>query len=169
MIVGYERPLTVARLRPSRDNCESCHWPSVVHRDSMAIKKRYDTDEKSSESILPPDAAHRHGHDPRGHRQGHPLAHRERSQLHRHRSAAAHDPVGAGQARADGKVSTYVDATSKLSEAELKKFEVRRMECYDCHNAVGHPFRNPEDLVDEAIATGGSTAACRTPRRARWR
>jgi hypothetical protein len=56
---------------------------------------------------------------------------------------------------ADGKVNTYVDATAKLSEAELKKFEPpRRMECFDCHNAVGHPFRNPADLVDDAIAEG---------------
>jgi hypothetical protein len=28
------------------------------------------------------------------------------------------------------------------------------MECFNCHNAVGHPFPNPADRVDEAIAAG---------------
>ena len=28
------------------------------------------------------------------------------------------------------------------------------MDCIDCHNAVGHPFPNPANLVDEAIAEG---------------
>jgi len=31
---------------------------------------------------------------------------------------------------------------------------VRRIECFDCHNSVGHPFPNPADAVDDAIATG---------------
>jgi hypothetical protein len=28
------------------------------------------------------------------------------------------------------------------------------MECVDCHNASGHPFKNPADRVDEAMAEG---------------
>jgi len=28
------------------------------------------------------------------------------------------------------------------------------MACYDCHNAVGHPFPNPATVVDEAIRSG---------------
>jgi hypothetical protein len=54
----------------------------------------------------------------------------------------------------DGTKVTYVDAESKLSPADLAKLEPRRMECFNCHNAVGHPFRNPADKVDEAIAAG---------------
>ncbi len=52
--------------------------------------------------------------------------------------------------------------TSKLSTEELAKLEPRRMECYDCHNNVGHPFRNPADRSwTTAIAAAGSTATCR--------
>lgn len=153
MIVGYERPLTSSTFRPSRDNCEGCHWPEVVHRDSLAIKKRYDTDAKSSESIY------------------RLLLHTGMGTVRDSNAKGIHwhienevNFITTDQQRrvipwvqvkgADGKVSTYVDTSSKLSEAELKKFEMRRMECYDCHNAVGHPLRNPEDLVDEAIAAG---------------
>jgi len=31
---------------------------------------------------------------------------------------------------------------------------VQRVECYNCHNAAGHPFPNPTDLVDDAMASG---------------
>jgi hypothetical protein len=153
MIVGYERPLTSSTLRPSRDHCEGCHWPAVEHHDSITIKKRFGTDAKSSETtyrlvlhtgmgtIRDSTAKGIHWH------------------IQNEVNFIATDPqrrdIPWVQVKgADGKVSTYVDPTAKLSEAELKKFEPRRMECYDCHNAVGHPFRNPADLVDEAIAAG---------------
>ena len=50
MIVGYERPRRLPTLRPSRDTARACHWPSDEHHDSIALKKRYGTDEKSSET-----------------------------------------------------------------------------------------------------------------------
>ena len=28
------------------------------------------------------------------------------------------------------------------------------MECYNCHNQAGHPFPNPTDKVDAALAAG---------------
>ena len=153
MIVGYERPLTSHTLRPSRDNCEGCHWPSVEHHDSIAIKKRYDSDEKSTETsyrlVLHTGMGTIRESNARG--------------IHWHIDNEVEFIATDPQRReipwvrvksADGRVSTYVDTASKLTEAELRKFEPRRMECFDCHNAVGHPFRNPEDLVDEAIATG---------------
>ena len=153
MIVGYERPLTSSTLRPSRDHCEGCHWPQVEHDDSLVIKKRYGTDPKSTETtyrlllhtgmgtIRDANAKGIHWH------------------IENDVSFIATDPqrreIPWVQVKAaDGKVTTYVDPTVKLSEAELKKFQPRRMECFDCHNSVGHPFRNPADLVDDAIAAG---------------
>jgi hypothetical protein len=153
MIVGYERPLTSSTLRPSRDHCEGCHWPAVEHHDSITIKKRYGTDAKSSETtyrlVLHTGMGTIRDSTARG--------------IHWHIQNEVNFIATDPQRRdipwvqvkgADGKVSTYVDPTAKLSEAELKKFEPRRMECYDCHNAVGHPFRTPAALVDEAIAAG---------------
>jgi len=153
MIVGYERPLTSSTFRPSRDNCEGCHWPETEHHDSIAIKKRYDTDPKSSETtyrlVLHTGMGTIRDSASRG--------------IHWHIANDVEFIATDPQRRnipwvqvkgADGKVVTYVDAEAKLSDAELKKFEPRRMECYDCHNAVGHPFANPADLVDAAIAEG---------------
>ena len=153
MIVGYERPLTSSTFRPSRDNCESCHWPSVVHRDTVAIKKRYATDEESSET-----AYRLTLHTGVG-----AAREKEAKGVHWHIdnevTFITTDPqrrtIPWVQVKApDGTVTTYTDVTSGFLPDDAKKHEVRRMECYDCHNAVGHPFANPEDEVDHAIAEG---------------
>ena len=153
MIVGYERPLTSHTLRPSRDHCESCHWPSAVHRASLSLKKRYATDEESSETIyrlmLHTGVGAARDKDVKG--------------IHWHienevnfisTDPQRRDIPWVQVTKADGTVTTYVDATTKLSDDEIKKHPVRRMECFDCHNAVGHPFENPEDMVDRAISEG---------------
>lgn len=153
MIVGYERPLTSSTLRPSRDHCESCHWPAVEHHDSVALKKRYATDPESSETSYRLTLHTGFG----------TVREKEAKGIHWHIvnevSFIATDPqrrqIPWVQVKgADGKLVTYVDATSKLSPDELKKHTPRRMECFDCHNATGHPFANPEDLVDQALAEG---------------
>jgi hypothetical protein len=153
MIVGYERPVASHTLRPARDNCESCHWPSVVHRDSIEIKKRYQTDEPSSEVSTRLVLHTGHGaireHGAKG--------------IHWHIDNEVLFKTPVVQQReipwvqvraADGTLTTYVDPTSKIPEEEYAALPPRRMECYDCHNQVGHPFRNPVDVVDQAIAAG---------------
>jgi hypothetical protein len=54
----------------------------------------------------------------------------------------------------DGKSTVYFDAESKVAPAEMDQKPKRKMECADCHNAPGHPFTNPADRVDQALAEG---------------
>jgi len=59
----------------------------------------------------------------------------------------------------DGSKVVYTDAETKLSAQQMAALPARPMACYDCHNAVGHPFAihpfaNPATVVDEAIRTG---------------
>ena len=143
MIAGYERPMHSGPASGAR-NCESCHWPQTEHHDSVAVNKRFATDPKSSEIRLPAAAAHDGGHragDPvEGER--HPLAHREQRGIQEPGCAGRGDSVDPGHETGRHSV-VYLDAESKLSSAEIGKLEPRKMECYNCHNAVGHPFPNP--------------------------
>ena len=153
MIAGYERPLVSTTLRPARQNCEGCHNPSVVHHDSVVVRKHYDVDPPSSESatrlIL--------------HTGSGTVREKAAKGIHWHVandvSFIATDPQRRSipwvQVKgSDGKTTTYIDATSKAAAADFKAENARRMECFDCHNTVGHPFPNPADAVDDAIATG---------------
>ncbi len=153
MIVGYERPLTSTTLRPSRQNCEGCHWPQVEHHDSIAVIKRYATDADSTETTTRLTL-----HTAMG-----AVREKKARGIHWHIENDVQFIATDPQRRAipwvqvktaDGKTTTYVDATAKITPEELKKYTPRRMECFDCHNQVGHPLQNPVNLVDEAIALG---------------
>jgi hypothetical protein len=153
MITGYKRPLAATTLRPARDSCEGCHWPDVVHNDSVRVKANYETDAKSSETrtrlIVHTGSGEVREKATRG--------------IHWHIAMNVEYASADEQKRSipwvrvtdkDGKTTTYIDSTSKMGRAEMDQAPKRRMDCIDCHNAAGHPFRNPADSVDAAIAEG---------------
>jgi hypothetical protein len=153
MITGYKHPLAATTLRPARDSCEGCHWPDIVHNDSVRTRVHYDTDEKSTETrtrlIV--------------HTGGGEAREKATRGIHWHIAMNVEYASADEQKRTipwvrvtdkDGKATTYVDAASKIPRAELDAMPKRRMDCIDCHNAAGHPFRNPAIRVDEAIAQG---------------
>jgi nitrate/TMAO reductase-like tetraheme cytochrome c subunit len=155
VIFGYERPLVSTTLRPARQNCEGCHNPSVVHHDTVVVRKHYDKDPKSSETTIRL-VLHTGSGTIRE-------KETETKGIHWHVanevSFIATDPQRreipwVQVKRADGKTATFVDATAKVPPGGFKAENARRIECFDCHNSVGHPFPNPADAVDEAIATG---------------
>jgi hypothetical protein len=168
MIVGYERPIHTHSLRPARESCEACHWPEARHNDTVRVKYRYADDAKSTEGKTTlqlhtgtgeglvgrvPDKE-RPSAVPGGTAKG----------IHRHIAYdlryVALDPykqkIPLVEVRnLDGSVRTmYFDASSGLSRAEVEKMPKRRIDCIDCHNAAGHPFSNPANLIDDALAEG---------------
>jgi hypothetical protein len=153
MITGYHRPMTATTLRPARDSCEGCHWPSVDHDDKIRTKVHYDTDAKNTESRTRLTI-----------HTGSGVAREKATRgIHWHVDQNVEYVTDDVQKRTipwvritdkDGKTTTYVDAASKLLAADLDKATKQKMECADCHNAAGHPFVNPADRVDEAIAEG---------------
>ena len=153
MIVGYERPLNSGTLRPSREACESCHYPTQEHNDSVAVRVSYSPDETSSE-VRTTLVLHT-GMDA--------IRTNYTKGIHWHVKNEVRFVSPDPQRREipwvqvvkpDGTTVTYLDGETKLTPEQIKAMPVRTMACYDCHNSVGHPFRNPAVLVDEAIRTG---------------
>ena len=54
----------------------------------------------------------------------------------------------------DGTVREYLDAANPIASADLAAAPRRVMDCVDCHNRMGHPFPDPGQAVDEAMALG---------------
>ncbi len=154
MIAGYERPTQGHTMRPASDNCEGCHWPSMRHSDTVRLKYRYADDVKSTETRYKMTLHTGSGEAREGTSKG----------IHWH--IAQHMTFAAIDSKAqripliqvkgaDGKTQTWFDATAGVTRQEADKLPMRRLECADCHNAAGHPFENPADMVDEAIQRGG--------------
>jgi len=153
MITGYKRPLTATTLRPARDSCEGCHWPSVNHDDKVRTKVHYEADAKNTETRTRL-VVHTGGGEARE---------RATRGIHWHIDQNVEYVTDDEQKRTipwvritdkDGKATTYFDAASKVARAEMDQAPKRKMECADCHNAAGHPFTNPADRVDHAILEG---------------
>jgi len=153
MITGYKRPLHATTLRPARDSCEGCHWPSVNHDDKVRTKVHYGDDPKNTETrtrlIVHTGSGEAREKATRG--------------IHWHIEQKVEYVSDDEQKRTipwvritgkDGKTVTYFDASSKVGRAETEQKTKRLMECVDCHNAAGHPFVNPADRVDNAIQEG---------------
>jgi cytochrome c1 len=153
MLTGYERPLHATTMRPARDSCENCHWPTVKHDDKVRTKVHYEADAKNTE-VRTKLVVHTGGGEAReGATRG----------IHWHIDQNVEFVTVDEQKRMipwvritgkDGKSTTYVDASSKIGRAEMDQMPKRRMECADCHNAAGHPFTNPADRVDQALSEG---------------
>ena len=154
MMTGWERPGQATTLRPLRASCEGCHWPQVVHDDSVRVKARYDIDEASTETRYTLTL----------HTGSGTIRNKQSKGIHWHISQTVDyfdlDPLNQKIAlvvvhNEDGTTREFFDSTLGITRAEVPaKTHGQRMTCVDCHNGVGHHFNNPADLVDDAIATG---------------
>lgn len=152
----YSRPIPspVHELRPARETCEQCHWPTKFHGDKIVVKRKFADDEANTE--LTTVVVLRLGGRTQSGLTG----------IHgRHLDAGSRIEYQSVDARRlDIPIVTYRDDTGQLVEyaregarptpEQLAKGETRAMDCVDCHNRPTHAFPLPERAVDQAILAG---------------
>jgi hypothetical protein len=145
----YPRPIPTPLhdLRPARETCEQCHWPTKFAGDRLRIRVHYSEDEKNTElrSVLLVRVGGVQGHGSSG--------------IHRHV-----DPGIKIRYLSDSKRETIyqVELTSRDGSVKTFKGEAlppeeavwRTMDCVDCHNRPTHIFRQPAEEVDAALQDG---------------
>ena len=147
----YQRPIPVPiqNLRPARETCEECHWPSKFTGDRLRVTTSYADDEANTEKKTVALLHVGGGQSARGPIQG----------IHAHVAQGVHirylsDPnrnvISTVEATwADGKTVLF---RTKDSPATLPSSEAwRTMDCVDCHNRPTHRYREPGPEIDEAI------------------
>jgi hypothetical protein len=141
-------PTPVHNLRPARETCEQCHWPTTFVGDLLKVKSVYTDDEPNTElktAVLLKVGG---------------LAGREASGIHWH----VNPDVQIRYRSNDDRQTIYEveltqpDGTVKLfkpaEETPADALEWRVMDCIDCHNRPTHRFDMPMDEVDNAMAKG---------------
>lgn len=150
----YQRPIPtpIRNLRPARETCEECHWPNKFTANLDRIYQHFLADETNT-----PFAVHLSlkvgGSDP---------AHGPVGGIHWHISKDNKIEYLATDERRQ--VIPWVRVTSPKGEVteyrspkftnDISQFEVRTMDCIDCHNRPSHRYRTPNDSVDLALSTG---------------
>ena len=168
MITGYKRPLAASTLRPARDNCESCHWPEVNHSDRVRTKVHFDADAKNTETrtrlVVHTGSGEARDKTTRG--------------IHWHIAQNVEFVTDDVQKRTipwvritgkDGKTTTYFDAASKVSRAEMDQKPKQRMECATATMRPATRSSTRRIASTRRSPRARSTAACRRSRRARSR
>ncbi len=150
----YSRPVPspVKELRPARDTCEQCHWPTKFHGEKLDIRREYADDEQNTETattlrlriggVGATGASGIHWH----------VA--EQNEIEFITTDEKRQTIPWVQLRkSDGTVVAFtVEGTTP---GALSAGERRRMDCVDCHNRPSHIFApTAEKAVNGAIASG---------------
>jgi nitrate/TMAO reductase-like tetraheme cytochrome c subunit len=150
----YPRPVPtpIEDLRPARETCEQCHWPTLFVGDRLKVNTSYDSDEANSElktvlllrvgGVAGRSAHGIHWHVDPGNRI-------------RYRSDPSRETIyDVELTLPDGTTKTFHAPADDAAEADRAAAAWRTMDCVDCHNRPAHVFHTPEQAVDQQIAQG---------------
>ena len=147
----YPRPIPtpVENLRPARETCEQCHWPTKFVGERLRFFNRFAEDEKQTEKktvLLMKTGGGETG-------RAHGIHwHVDRDLTIRYRSDKSRQKVfDIELTRANGKPEVYRVDGAKADEAEPGW---RVMDCVDCHNRPTHVYQMPKDELDTALTSG---------------
>jgi nitrate/TMAO reductase-like tetraheme cytochrome c subunit len=149
----YQRPIPtpIHNLRPARETCEQCHWPSKFVGDRLRVQTHYDSDEENTElkTVLLLRVGGVEG------RKSHGIHwHVDPNNEIRYRSDPSREAIyDVELTLPDGTVKTYLPPGGE-DGPEPEESEWRVMDCVDCHNRPTHVFGMPESEVDSAIQEG---------------
>jgi len=145
----YPRPIPTPLhdLRPARETCEQCHWPSKFVGDKLKVIEHYKEDEASTETTTA--LLLRVGGE-NGSASSGIHWHVDPDVTIRYRSDESREDIYEIElTRADGSTTTFADRRAPEDEGVW-----REMDCVDCHNRPTHIYDSPGPGIDKAIATG---------------
>jgi nitrate/TMAO reductase-like tetraheme cytochrome c subunit len=151
---NYHRPIKtpIHNLRPARETCEECHWPQKFSGNIDRTYQSFLADATNTPFTI-------------------------RLSLNVGGSDPAHGPVGGihWHVSQDNKIQyiatderrqvipwvRVINSKGEVTEYRTAKFtndishyEIRQMDCMDCHNRPAHRYRSPNDAVNFAMSIG---------------
>jgi len=150
----FERPIyvTATNPRPTQAICEQCHWPKKYVGNVERTYQHYLSDEKNTPFAVRL-LLNVGGGDPSNGPQG---------GIHWHMNIANKiEYIGTDErlmnipwvrsTNPQGLTTVYSDPDFK---DDIGKYQIRRMDCMDCHSRPAHKIHNPNEAVDLAMSTG---------------
>ena len=146
----YSRPIEqpVHNLRPARETCEQCHWPQRFNPYRLRVIDKYAEDETNtrSQTVLMMNIAGGGGKGIHG-------FHLTPGVVVEYRSDRSRETIPWVRYTSPSGESTEY-AAEGWDPAKAEDFELRTMDCVDCHNRPTHEFYLPERAMDMAMGAG---------------
>jgi nitrate/TMAO reductase-like tetraheme cytochrome c subunit len=148
-------PTPIENLRPARETCEQCHWPDKFHGSQEKTFSHYMVDEENTPWNVRMLIKTGGGSQEAGVAQG----------IHWHMNIANEiDYIATDDQRLEmawvrikdheGNIREYMNEDNPLEKDSLSQYEMRRMDCIDCHNRPTHIYRSPSKAVNAAFDGG---------------
>jgi hypothetical protein len=140
-------PSPVHNLRPARETCEQCHWPTKHVGDKLQVKTKFADDEANTESktVLVMKVGGQQGSTSTGIHW-----HVDRGVNIRYLSDASRQNIyDIEMTTPDGEKRVYKTATAPTGPTEW-----RTMDCVDCHNRPSHTFYSADLELNNALEDG---------------
>jgi len=150
----YDRPIKtpVHNLRPAQDTCENCHWPQRSVGNLDRTYQHFLADETNTPFAVRLILKVGGGDPSQGPVGGiHWHMNLGNKVEYLHTDARRQTIPWVRFTDTNGVVTEYRTADFK---DEPGKFNIRRMDCIDCHNRPAHHYRSPNEAVDLAMAAG---------------
>jgi len=145
----YPRPIPTPLhdLRPARETCEQCHWPTKFVGDKLTVKKTYEDDEMNSE--LTTALLLRVGGTGATNSSG----------IHWHVNPDVGIRYRSDESREEIYEVEFTDTDGSVTEYSDRRAPEdggiwRSMDCVDCHNRPSHIYQPPDREIDSAISDG---------------
>ena len=152
----YPRPIPVPikNLRPAQETCEQCHWPKQFYGAVQKENYHYLSDEDNSPWLIRM-LIKVGGGDPTFGRVG---------GIHQHMSIEntieyiATDPQNQNiiwiRKTNESDSVTVFESEDEPLQSPLEDYNIRTMDCIDCHDRPTHIFKSPMEAVNQSMATG---------------
>lgn len=158
LIGDVPKPIStpIHNLRPARDICEKCHWPEKFYSRTIRMERHYLRNEENSEWDITLEM--------KVGAKFSALALEEGIHWHINPDVKI-EYIATDEKRQTipwikytnlktGKVTIFESEDDKITTNELKSFELREVDCIDCHNRPSHNYRPPEIFINSAITAG---------------
>ncbi len=146
----YEYPIQADEMRPARETCELCHYPTKFSDDSLREIVQFRSDEESTRYSTY--LAMRTGGGTQREGLGRGIHwHVENEVWFVALDELQQEIPYVRTVAADGSEDVYVALDSPYSVEELAGMEQQQMDCISCHNRISHSIHPPARAVDEAL------------------
>ncbi|MBZ0264694.1 NapC/NirT family cytochrome c [bacterium] len=150
----YETPIPtpVHNLRPARETCEKCHWPSKFHGTKLETRVHYAMDESNTPEYTT--LAMKIGSGDNRLANGVHWHVADKNEIHYAAADFERSKILWLEVKQDdGSIKRYENQSLDQPD-HIEEDEVRLMDCVDCHNRATHIYENPERAIDERMQQG---------------
>ncbi len=155
---NYPKPIPtpIKNLRPARETCEECHWPQKFYARQLVMNKHYLPDENNTEWDISLQMKTGPAYSALGLEEG----------IHWHINPDIKvEYIATDSIRTNipwvrytnlktGEVKIFEDDSVKLTGQQINSYEIREMDCMDCHNRPSHDYHTPISFINNAITAG---------------